>query len=55
MLIGMIQLRLKKMMFAGKRGASTIQVGSLILSKGTVNTSVTTAVTAHCMNTGEHR
>lgn len=42
------------MMFAGKRGASTIQVGSLLLSKGTVNTSVITAMAAHYMNTGEH-
>lgn len=42
------------MMFAGKGGGSTIQVGSLIFSKGILNTSVITAMTAHYMNTGEH-
>lgn len=54
MLMGMIQLRVKKMMFAGKRGASSTQAGGLTLNKRMVNMFVIIVMTAQYMNTGAH-
>lgn len=44
----------KKMMFEGKRGASSTQVGGLTLNKGMVNTSVVIVMTAEYRNTGAY-